>query len=167
MNSGGKKSPIPDETAMAVLDSCRQLVSLVHTASRASEKQLGLSAAQLYVLQKMRAIDTAVSIGDLAVLTRTHQSSVSVVVKKLVLKKLLVSRPAPLDARKLELRVTDKGKKTLENAPEAVQDRLIRAIKTLSSEDGQALHALLQTVLEKAEGLSHPVRLFLEDEGSI
>src|SRR6185312_321205 len=64
-----------------VLDSIRRIVRLLREGTRASEDAVGLSAAQLFVLQKL---DPAVplSLTELAARTLTHQSSVSVVVSR-------------------------------------------------------------------------------------
>ena len=58
-----------------VLDSIRRIVRLLREGTRASEDAVGLSAAQLFVLQKL---DPAVplSLNELAARTLMHQSSV-------------------------------------------------------------------------------------------
>lgn len=153
---------VNEKTAFDVLDSCRHLVSLVNIASRATEKSLGLSAAQFYVLQKLQSSDRSLSLTEIAAITHTHQSSVSVVVKKLVGKGLVASKSAKDDARRLELRVTPKAKRLLETSPETIQDRLIRAIQTLTQDDADGLQGLLKKVLDAAE-VSEPAPFFLED----
>src|SRR6188508_2107958 len=71
----------PHETR-AILDAVRRIVRDLHESSRASEKQVGLSGAQLFVLQTL-AQSPGASLNDLAARTHTHQSSVSTVVAKL------------------------------------------------------------------------------------
>src|SRR5690242_7260670 len=73
----------------SILDSIRRIVRTIRVASRASEKQLGLTGAQLFVLHHL-AETPAMSMNDLAERTRTHQSSVSVVVQRLVDRGLVV-----------------------------------------------------------------------------
>ncbi|MBC7532253.1 MAG: MarR family transcriptional regulator [Oligoflexus sp.] len=158
------KQLVSDKTAYDVLDSCRHLVSLIHIASRATEKNLGLSAAQLYVLRKLQQSDHHLSLSDIAAITHTHQSSVSVVVKKLIEKGLVASKSAKDDARRLELKVTAKARKLLESSPEAVQDRLIRAIQTLRQDDAEHLQKILGLVLGAAEARVEPAPLFFEED---
>src|SRR2546423_1235142 len=62
-----------------VLDSIRQIVRSLRVASRAAEKDVGLSSAQLLVLQRL-ARAKSMSLNDLADETQTHQSSTSVIV---------------------------------------------------------------------------------------
>src|SRR4051794_2583861 len=54
-----------------ILDSIRRVVRVLRVSSRAAEKQVGLSAAQLFVLHTL-ADRPASSINELAELTRTH-----------------------------------------------------------------------------------------------
>jgi DNA-binding MarR family transcriptional regulator len=70
-------------TPQRVLDSIRQIVRLLREGSRDSEERVGLSAAQLFVLQKLDP-DEPLSLNELSARTLTHQSSVSVVVSRLV-----------------------------------------------------------------------------------
>src|SRR4051794_8130303 len=67
----------------AIMDAIRRIVRVLRVSSRAAEKQVGLSGAQLFVLHKL-ADTPALSLNELADRTRTHQSSVSVVVQRLV-----------------------------------------------------------------------------------
>src|SRR3954449_11206732 len=71
-----------------VMDAIRRIVRVLRVSSRAAEKQGGLSGAQLFVLHKL-ADAPALSLNELADRTRTHQSSVSVVVQRLVDRELV------------------------------------------------------------------------------
>ena len=114
----------------AVLDSIRRIVRTLHESSRAAEKQVGVSGAQLFVLQKL-AESPGLSLNDLAARTHTHQSSVSTVVSRLVERGLVRRAPAPVDARRLELRLTVRGQRVIASAPDAAQTRLIQAVEQL------------------------------------
>src|SRR4051812_46537197 len=67
----------------SILNSMRRIVQILRVASRAAEKDVGLSGAQLWVLHKL-AEGPVISLNELAERTCTHQSSVSVVVYGLV-----------------------------------------------------------------------------------
>src|SRR5206468_7239146 len=114
-----------------VLDSIRQVVRSQRVASRAAEKHLGLSSAQLLVLQRLADVD-AMSLNELAAQTQTHQSSTSVVVSKLVSRGLLARTRAKGDARRLVLTLTPKAKTLVRKTPQAAQDRLTSAMARLS-----------------------------------
>ena len=113
-----------------VLDSIRRIVRLLRLSSREAERDVGLSGAQLFVLQKLSEAKV-LSVNDLAQRTHTHQSSVSVVAQSLVEKGLVARAKAADDARRLELTLTPAARSLLRKAPGAVQDRLISALQRI------------------------------------
>src|SRR5262245_29961083 len=125
-----------------ILDSVRRVVRSLHESSRASEKTLGLTGAQLFVLQKL-ADAPGLSLNALAAQTHTHQSSVSTVVSRLVERGLVLRTAAPDDGRRLELRVSAEGRRLVARAPNAAQARLIEAIERLPAGRRQRLARLL------------------------
>src|SRR6187402_3909062 len=74
--------PLPAEVR-EVLNSLRQIVRSLRVSSRAAEQRVGISGAQLFVLQCL-ARQSPCSVNELAERTATDQSSVSVVVSRLV-----------------------------------------------------------------------------------
>jgi hypothetical protein len=72
----------------AALDAFRHIVQALRVG-RARVEQTGLSSAQLFALQQIAEHPHA-SINDVAALTFTHQSSVSVVIQRLVRQRLVV-----------------------------------------------------------------------------
>ncbi|RYZ88842.1 MAG: MarR family transcriptional regulator [Proteobacteria bacterium] len=146
-----------------LLNLFRSLVSIIYKSSRSTEKELGLGAAQYFVLQKLSDGQSR-SVNELAELTHTHQSTVSVVIKKLVAKKMIVSSTAEDDARRLSLRLSVKGKRALESLKvEAVQDCLISAISRLSPKDAEELERLMGILMKELSPAEQPAPLFLED----
>src|SRR4051812_49679467 len=73
---------LTDRATREVLDAIRRVVRTLREASRHSDRVVGVSAAQLFVLQRL-AGTRGLSVNELAARTLTHQSSVSVVVSKL------------------------------------------------------------------------------------
>src|SRR3954468_11045805 len=122
-------SPASD-SARRVLDSIRRIAQSIRLASRAAERVSGLSGAQLFVLQKL-ADGEAASLNDLAARTLTHQSSVSVVVQRLVDRKLVTRAASRDDARRVVLSLTPAGRALVRKSPQAAQERLIEAIESL------------------------------------
>ncbi|HEX8951712.1 MAG TPA: MarR family winged helix-turn-helix transcriptional regulator [Polyangia bacterium] len=129
-----------------VLDSIRRIVRLLREGSRASEESVGLSAAQLFVLQKLDPT-TPLSLNELAARTLTHQSSVSVVVSRLVERGLVLRRPSAADARRLELLPTRRGLALRDRAPAPAQDRLIAAVASLSARQQRDLADQLERLV--------------------
>ena len=143
------------------LDAFRRIVQALRAADRAGKRRAGLSTAQLFALQQIAAHPGA-SINDVAALTFTHQSSVSVVTQRLVAKRLVAKVAASHDRRRQHLALTAAGKRVLQRAPQAVQERLIAAIASLKPADRRALARSLGEVarLVAPQGAPHPPMLF-------
>lgn len=121
-----------------VLDAVRRIVRDLHESSREAERTLGVTGAQLFVLQALAETPGA-SLNALAERTHTHQSSVSTVVSRLVERGLVLRAPAASDARRLELRLSADGRRLSARAPGPAQARLVQAIDRLPAARRQAL----------------------------
>jgi DNA-binding MarR family transcriptional regulator len=153
---------IPDEGDIApVFNTLRRLVHSMHAASRETERRLGVTGAQLFVLTQLRSTPS-LSINALAERTMTHQSTVSVVVRRLVRRKLVKKVRATADARRVELTLTPAGTTLLRKAPEVMQVRLARAIESLPSEDRHALERGLRHLARELGAADAPAAMFFE-----
>ena len=154
-----------DQTISNVLNAFRVLVHALHVGSRSAQERVGMTGAQLFVLQKLDAVDS-LTVNELALQTHTHQSTVSVVVSKLVDKGLVSRVRSDEDARVQVLSITKQGLDKLRKSPETVQDKLIRAIGKLSKSDRAKLSALLARVLTEADLAEVTPELFLENKST-
>jgi DNA-binding MarR family transcriptional regulator len=158
-----RNSPVPYQVGVReVLNSLRRIVRTLRVASRTAEQRVGLSGAQLFVLQCL-ARQSPCSVNELAARTATDQSSVSVVVSRLVAAGHVRRTSSKLDRRKVELTLTRSGRLLLETAPEAAQDRLLSALTQLPKADLHALSRILSRVVETAEVAHETPALFFED----
>jgi DNA-binding MarR family transcriptional regulator len=139
------------DEAREVMDAIRRIVRALRVASRGAERRVGVSAAQLFVLHTL-AEDGPLSINALAARTLTHQSSVSVVVQRLVDRGLVGRARSASDRRRLELSLTPHGRRILARSPGPAQDKLIGSIEAMAPRDRRQLAALL-TQLVRAAGL--------------
>jgi DNA-binding MarR family transcriptional regulator len=130
----------------AVLDALRLIIRELRVSSRAAEMELGVSAAQLFVLNTLRD-SPASSVNELAERTLTHQSSVSVVVNRLVERKLVTRTRSADDARRMEIALTASGRALARRAPTSAQQRLVDAICELPDAEIRRLAALLTAVV--------------------
>lgn len=154
------------DDAVAILDAIRRVVMVLRVGSRAAERRVGLSGAQLFVLQKLDDEGPAGSLNELASRTRTHQSSVSVVVRRLVKQKLIARSHAKKDARQLELSLTPKARAILKRAPDTVQQRLVAAIDALPANDRKHLAAALTRVVDAMGVAGGKPPMFFEEISS-
>ena len=131
----------------AVLDAFRRIVQGLRESSRAAEQRAGVSGAQLFVLQTL-AEAPRLSLNELAERTRTHQSSVSAVVARLVRARLIERRTAPGDARRAELSLTARGHSRLRSAPRTAQERLVAMVDRLPARERLRLAATLERLVD-------------------
>jgi DNA-binding MarR family transcriptional regulator len=134
--------------AREVLDAIRRIVQALRESSRAAEKHAGLSGAQLFVLQAL-AESPGLSLNELAERTRTHQSSVSVVVARLSRARLVERATARGDARRAEVRLSRRGRRRLHSAPQTAQQRLVAAVDELPRVDRGRLAAMLERLVDE------------------
>jgi MarR family transcriptional regulator, lower aerobic nicotinate degradation pathway regulator len=160
-----QKSSSPlQEDAQNILDAIRKIVKALRDTSKLAEKSMGLSAAQLFVLQKIAESDEPLSINELATRTLTHQSSVSVVVTKLVNQKCIERVASKKDGRSVELYLSKKGAALVRRTPLLIQQRLLEGISALTTQQRQGLVAGIQLLVEKAGLQQEEPSLFFEDE---
>ena|SRR5579862_3265945 len=137
-----QSSVLPPDTTRA-MNAVRGIVRALRVSTRSIETQLGISLAQLFVLQQL-AEKPAVSLNDLSQRTGTHQSSVSVVVSRLVDRGLVRRASSKEDKRRVELELTGSGREVLAKAPTTIQTQLIDAFAELAGEDRARLAELLE-----------------------
>jgi DNA-binding MarR family transcriptional regulator len=139
------------EQITAAMNAVRTVVRALRVSSRMIESKMGISGAQLFVMQQL-AEKPAHSLNELAERTATHQSSVSVVVRRLVDHGYVSRTTGDSDRRRVELALTDKGRTVLASAPTTVQVKLLRGARALSPDEKKQLADLLQAWVQ-ASGL--------------
>ena len=151
------------ESIRGVVDALRRVVRDLRLSARDAERAAGISGAQLFVLQAL-AESSASSLNDLAERTITDQSSVSVVVKRLVDRKLVTRKASSVDARRIELSLTAAGRRLLARCPEPTQMRLVAALRRISSPEVQGLTRGLDALVREMGLASETPRMFFDDD---
>ncbi len=141
-----------------VLDGLRLIVRELRRSAHSAE----VSAAQLFVLQRIDELGVC-SVNEVAERTMTDQSSVSVVVKRLVEQKLVARKASRADARRAELSVTALGKKLLARCPEPTQVRLLGALDRVSATELDGLTQGLGALVREMGIDQASAPLFFED----
>jgi len=147
----------------SILDSVRRIVQLLRRSSNATEKRVGLSAAQLFILHKLEDAER-LSVGELAERTLTSQSSVSEVVQKLVTAGYVSRVRSTRDARSVELSLTDSGRETIRSAPMAPQDALLAGLNRMPPRDRKQLARLLGRLVKETGMVEVVPKMFFADE---
>ena len=149
-----------------ILDSIRRLVRLVRLTDQVAQSELGVSGAQLFVMKELGKTP-ALSLSDLAKRTRTDQSSVSVVVTRLVESGHVSRDRDPRDGRRLVLNLTKSGRSILQKAPPVAQERLIEALDRMPVPERKRLADLFVRLIDEmgaAKGIA-PM-MFADNSGS-
>jgi DNA-binding MarR family transcriptional regulator len=132
------------------LNAIRSIVRALRINTRSIELKMGISLAQLFVLQQL-AERPADSLNELAERTATHQSSVSVVVRRLVERGYVSRIASAADKRRIEIDVTPAGRTLLAGAPTTIQTQLMRTLSEMDRSDQVTLANLLERWLRAAK----------------
>ena len=147
------------------MNAVRSIMRALRMNTREIESKIGMSLAQLFVLQVL-ADRPARSLNELAERTATHQSSVSVVVRRLVDKGYVSRTKSNIDQRRVDLDVTPNGRAILAGAPMTVQARLVAALRQLPPADLRSLSGNLGRWLENAGIDSSPAPMIGETDAN-
>ncbi|HEY2377649.1 MAG TPA: MarR family transcriptional regulator [Gemmatimonadaceae bacterium] len=146
-----------------VVDGLRRIVHALHHSHRLAEQRWELSAAQLLVLQRLAEAPT-LSVNELADRTFTHQSTVSVVVARLVDRGLVRRSRADDDARRAELALTSSGRALLRRAMSSAQAQLFDALDAMPPERLRLIADGVQGVVDALGVATEPAGMFFEDD---
>lgn len=145
-----------------VMDCIRYIFKALRVSSSQFEKELGLSVAQIFVLKKLRD-ESELSINDLAQRTTTHQSSVSVVVKKLEEQGLVKRTVSREDSRRVLVSLTDQGRERLGTIPRTIQEEMIDSLQNMTPEKTTQLSALMREFCYSAKIVDTPIAPMFEE----
>lgn len=160
---GGAQGQEEMEDIRSVMDAIRRVVRMLRVSARASERLVGISGAQLFVLQQLADAGPC-SIGELAEHTLTHQSSVSVVVSRLIERGLVSRRASEKDGRRVLVALTPAGRTLLRRAPPMAQSHLIAGLRGMSAAQRESLAQGLSVLVGKTGTHTQSPPLLFEDE---
>lgn len=143
------------------MDALRRIVHALRATAAASERDAGVTAAQLFLLRQIAAHPGS-SIGALAARARTAQSFASEVVARLVAGGLVERRVSPTDRRRVELHVTDEGHRVSARHAPTAQEKLLEGLATLAPHERHELAQSLERWIDAAGLGDAPPALFFE-----
>jgi DNA-binding MarR family transcriptional regulator len=147
-----------------VINEVRTLERGLRLLAREIEASTGASAAQLFVLEQL-ADGAGRSLSELAQLTLTDRSSVSVAVDRLVASELASRGKASRDRRRAVVRITAAGRRALTAAPPAPTRRLIEAVAGLPAHTRRGLATALGRLNHTLGFDGTRPRMLFEDPG--
>jgi DNA-binding MarR family transcriptional regulator len=144
----------------------RRIVRALGISARTAERSIGITGAQALVLRVLDA-HPAQSLNELAVLTFTHQSTVSVVVDRLVSRGFVTRSRSETDGRRVVLAVTASGRHAIRRSPPPTQMRLIAAVNSLPPGRRRELARALKAVVDAMDLAGGTMGLLFEDRLSV
>jgi DNA-binding MarR family transcriptional regulator len=154
-------APKADEDVRKSMDGLRRIVRALRLAATDVERELGVTVAQLFVLQQL-ADGKPRSINQLAEQTVTDPSTISGLMRRLLDAGLANRKTSEADARRAEVSLTPKGAELLARAPNAPQAKLVAALSALPAKQLRALATGLAAVASRL-GPVEPT-FFFDDE---
>ena len=148
-----KQKRISEPDVSRAINALRKFVRGLRSAAESVEREVKISAAQLFVLNEL-AQQPDQSVKDLAARTMTTHSTVSEVVAQLIAKGLVTRTSDARDARRSVLRLSKKGSRTVKTAPRAIQEDLIEGFGSLRPSVRRGIANGLEKWLE-ASGLGN------------
>jgi DNA-binding MarR family transcriptional regulator len=136
-----KSSPVRSQA----LERLRTLIGALSHSARAVERSTGVTNAQLFLLQELAAGESF-SVNDLAARARTQQSTVSIVVARLVRAGFAAKRRSAADGRLAVITLTPEGRRLVRHAPASPTAALLRALERISDGDARALDTGLRAL---------------------
>jgi MarR family transcriptional regulator, organic hydroperoxide resistance regulator len=137
--------------AMSALRNFRVIFGSVRQYFRSVEQLCGVSGSQLRILQELKQ-HPGIGISDLAGQLGIHQSTCSQLVEKLVKARHVTRSRSSSDQRRVGLKLTEKGRRTVRRAPGPADGVLPQALQKLSGTSLRSLNRSLQVVID---GLEH------------
>jgi MarR family transcriptional regulator, organic hydroperoxide resistance regulator len=134
------------------LNALRKMVRGLRQSAEMVERDLGVSAAQLFVLRELARLPNQ-SVKELALVTMTTHSTVSEVVGQLIAKGLVRRAEDLADRRRSSIHLTTRGSQLLRKAPRAIQEELVDGFALLRASERRSLASGLEKWLA-ASGMS-------------
>lgn len=136
--------------SIQVLKKFRIIYGSVRQHFREIEQTCGVTGSQLWIMQEISAT-AGIGISDLAEKLAIHQSTCSLLVDKLVVRKLVIKERSKQDQRRVGLRLAVEAVKLLKKSPGPAEGILPEALRALPAGTIKSLDSSLAKVIEQLE----------------
>lgn len=147
MQSLKKSTPPPQRASQIdVLMKLRIVIRAAHRHSAWTEKQCGVTGAQLWVIQELHEAGQ-LRVGEVAARLSIHQTTASNLIDALAKRELVVKQRDSGDQRVVNLALSTRGKAIFASAPKPARGLLPEALMQLDATALDNLNAGLQSLL--------------------
>jgi DNA-binding MarR family transcriptional regulator len=157
-------TPLP----LQVLMKFRLIINTAKQHFKWVEERCGINGTQLWVLCELRR-SPRMGVSELAAAMAMHQSTVSILVNKLVTAKLVKRVRSTVDQRAVTLSITESGSRLLAKAPQPARGMLYESLHRLPEHTLLSLDGLLGQVLGRMkpvdeQSMKRPLPHILDDK---
>jgi DNA-binding MarR family transcriptional regulator len=142
----------------------RALIAALQTSARAVEVRTGLTNAQLFLLRQIAGSD-GLTMNELSQRTSAAQSSVSVVVARLVRAGHVKRARVAEDGRRVTLTATPRGRAVVRKAPPPATERLLAALGAIPASDARAISRGIGALLTALGARADTAPLMFDSRG--
>ena len=134
------------DQAEVALVALRRVLKATAGTVKAVALKTGLTASQLLVLQVLKTQGDTLT-GDLAKAVDLKQATISILIDKLQENGLVERQRGETDRRRVWVRLTNKGREALENAPDLLQETFRARFRKLADWEQASITAALLRVV--------------------
>lgn len=129
-----------------LLVALRQITRAIDLNSKQLSKTTGMTAPQLLILQTLHNEGGTAKPSDIARLVHLSQATVTSIVDRLMRAELVERKRNHNDRRSIDIILTEAGSKKLHDAPEPLQESLLKAFSGLEEWEQTALISSAQRI---------------------
>ena len=161
--ANGHATPTKRTASIQVVQGLRRIVRALQTYSQDVHSAYGLTGPQLWALKTLER-QGRMSTGQLAAALAVHQSSVSLLIKRLEQRGLTRRSRTGSDRRFVTIELTRRGAVMVADAPEPAQGRLLHALEAMSAAEVRELRSAVDRLVNAMEATDLKVRFFFSDD---
>ena len=130
----------------SVMIALRKIIQAIDMNSKKLVKRVGLTGPQLVILQEISSLGE-VTAGEIARAVSLSQATLTGILERMEKRGLLSRRRSEHDKRRVMVRITDSGKKVLEDAPSLMQEEFVDGFSSLQEWEQNMILSSLQRLV--------------------
>lgn len=149
-----------------ILINIRKILRSLNLESKKIQKEYGVSIPQLLCLDYLgNKSDFRATQGEIARYLNLNSSTMSGIIDRLELKGYVARLPKPDDKRAINISLTSRGAKLLEQSPQLIHQQLSRKLEKLPAEKLTEINNALKILIESLDiGEIHASPLMMIDD---
>lgn len=133
-------------TSDSVMIALRKIIQAIDMNSKKLVKRVGLTGPQLVILQEISSLGE-VTAGEIARAVSLSQATLTGILERMEKRGLLSRRRSEHDKRRVMVRITDSGKKVLDDAPPLMQEEFVDGFSSLQEWEQNMILSSLQRLV--------------------